>query len=60
MNTKEHRYVLRVDHDLFQKFRYVADFDGRSANRDIVQYIKSRVREFEKTNGEIDINTLGD
>lgn len=53
MEIKEHRYVLRVEHQLFRKYRYVADFDGRSANRDIVQYIKTRVREFEKEHGTI-------
>lgn len=55
MEMKEHRYVLRVDHLLFQKFRYVADFDGRSANRDMVQYIKTRVREFEQEHGPISL-----
>ena len=47
------RYTLRVDRELFRKFRYVADFDGRSANRDIEQYMKQRVKEFEIENGTI-------
>jgi len=47
------RYTLRVDRELFRKFRYVADYDGRSANRDIEQYMKQRVREFEEKHGEI-------
>ncbi len=48
------RYTLRMDRELFQKFRYVADYDGRSANRDIEMYIKRRVRDFEQKNGPID------
>ena len=30
------RYTLRVNRTLFQKFRYVADYEGRSANRDLM------------------------
>lgn len=29
------RYTLRVNRTLFQKFRYVADYEGRSANREL-------------------------
>lgn len=47
------RYTLRINRNLFQKFRYVADADGRSANRDIEQYIKQRVKEFEDQYGPI-------
>ena len=47
------RYTLRVNRVLFQKFRYVADYEGRSANREIEQYMKQRVHEFEETHGEI-------
>ena len=36
------RYTLRVNRTLFQKFRYVADYEGRSANREIEQYINFR------------------
>lgn len=37
------RYTLRVDRELFRKFRYIADSEGRSANREIEQFIKKRV-----------------
>jgi predicted HicB family RNase H-like nuclease len=47
------RYTLRVDRELFKKYRYVADYDGRSANRDIIQFIKQRVSKFEEKHGEI-------
>ncbi|NLZ45750.1 MAG: TraY domain-containing protein [Clostridiales bacterium] len=50
------RYTLRVNRKLFQKFRYVADYEGRSANREIEQFIKHRVKEFEKEHGEIEID----
>lgn len=47
------RYTLRVNRTLFQKFRYVADYEGRSANREIEQ--KQRVKSFEEEYGEIEI-----
>lgn len=54
MEDKLLRYTLRVDRKLFQKFRYVAEFEGRSANKEIEQFIKRHVAEFEKNHGEID------
>lgn len=49
------RYTLRVDRLLFQKFRYIAESEGRSANKEIEQYLKKRVAEYEKENGKIEI-----
>lgn len=47
------RYTLRVDRLLFKKFRYIVAYEGRSANKDIEQYMKRRVMEFEKQYEEI-------
>ncbi len=47
------RYTLRVDKELFKKFRYVAEYEGRSANKEIIQFLKHHVAEFEKKHGEI-------
>ena len=52
-NADMQQFGLRVERELFQKFRYVADYEGRSANRDLVQYIKRKVRKFEQENGPI-------
>ena len=35
MDDKLLRYTLRVDRLLFQKFRYIAESEGRSANKDV-------------------------
>jgi len=48
------RYTLRVDRLLFKKFRYIAESEGRSANKEIEQYLKKRVAEYEKENGKIE------
>ena len=50
------RYTLRTERELFRKFRYVADYEGRSANKEIEQFMKKRVREFEKLHGKIENN----
>lgn len=50
------RYTLRVDRVLFDKYRFVADYDGRSANRDIEQFIKQRVKKFEEKHGKIEVS----
>lgn len=54
MDEKLVRYTLRVDRLLFKNFRYIAESEGRSANKEIEQYLKKRVAEFEKENGKIE------
>jgi len=48
------RYTLRIDRELFQKFKYVSEYMGRSANKELEQLIKRRVREFETKYGPIE------
>ncbi len=55
MDDKLLRYTLRVDRALFAKFRYIAESEGRSANKEIEQYLKKRVAEFEAANGRIEV-----
>ena len=56
METKLLRQTLRVDRLLFQKFRYIAESEGGSANKEIEQYLKKRVAEYEKEFGPIETN----
>lgn len=49
------RYTLRVDRLLFAKSRYTAEAEGRSANKEIEQYIKKHVSEYEKEHGVIPV-----
>jgi hypothetical protein len=57
MEDKLLRYTLRVDRRLFQKFRYVAESEGRSANKEIEQFIKRHVARYEEKHGEIIIES---
>lgn len=54
MEDKLLRYTLRVDRLLFKKFRYIAESEGRSANKEIEQHLKKRVAEYEKEFGIIE------
>lgn len=54
MEDKLLRYTLRVDRLLFKKFHYTAESEGRSANKEIEQYLKKRVAEYEKEFGIIE------
>lgn len=57
MNDELLRYTLRANRLLFQKFRYIAEYEGRSANKEIEQYLKRRVAKFEEEHGEIPIKS---
>ena len=47
------RYTLRVSPLLLAKLGYIAEFEGRTKNKEIEQLIKKRIDEFEKYHGEI-------
>ncbi|MDR0914160.1 MAG: TraY domain-containing protein [Oscillospiraceae bacterium] len=56
MADEQLRYTLRTNRELFQKFRYVAEYEGRSANKKIEQYLKRTVQQFEEKHGKINTN----
>ncbi len=60
MDDKLLRYTLRVDRLLFKKFRYVAESEGRSANKEIEQFLKRHVAEYESKHGKIEISSKED
>lgn len=55
------RYTLRIDRSLFNKFRFVSSYYGRSANKELEQIMKKRVKNFEEEKGIItpeDLETI--
>lgn len=48
------RYTLRIPQEYLDKIRYIADENGRSANREIELMIKQRINSYEKENGVIE------
>lgn len=53
MQSDLSKFTLRTDKELFKKFRFVADYNARSANREIEVLMKKHVNEFEKKHGKI-------
>ena len=47
------RYTLRVPQILLDKLGYIAEYEGRTKNKEIEQLIKKRITEFEAVHGEI-------
>ena len=45
---------IRIDDTLLDKLHVVADYEGRSANSQVLILIRNCVREYEKENGEIE------
>jgi hypothetical protein len=53
MTDNKSRFTLRIDPELLEKLGYVAEYEGRTKNRELEQLIKKRIREFEAEHGEI-------
>ena len=49
------RYTLRISKILLDKLAYVAEYEGRTKNKEIEQLIKHRIAEFENEPGKIDL-----
>ena len=44
---------IRIDEEVLHKLHIVADYEGRSANSQILILIRDCIKEYEKENGEI-------
>ena len=44
---------LRTDAEILKKFRYVEDYNARSANKELKALIKKHIADFEKEHGKI-------
>lgn len=47
------QFTVRISPDLLKKFRIIADYNGRSANRELEMLVREHVSKFEKEHGEI-------
>lgn len=50
------QFTVRIDSELLKKFRYVAEYNARSANREAEVLIKRHVEQFEKEHGKINFD----
>ncbi|VFC53299.1 Arc-like DNA binding domain [Clostridioides difficile] len=56
MSTSLPKYTLRINRVLLEKIKYIAESEGRSANKEIEQLIKKHIEDYEQIKGEIKIN----
>ncbi len=47
---------IRINEELLNKLHVVADYEGRSANSQILILIRNCIEEYEKTHGKIGLN----
>ena len=54
MRNKQNKHLgIEVDPELHYKLRYIAKYEGRSANGQILYLIRQCIREFERQEGPI-------
>lgn len=49
------RYTLRVSRKLMNKVGYIAEYNGRTKNKELEHMMKARIKSFEQKFGEIEI-----
>ena len=54
------RFTLRISQVLLDKIGYIAEYEGRTKNKEMEQLIKKRIAEFEESHGEIDLTKAVD
>ncbi len=58
MRNKNNKHIgMEIDPDLHYKLRYIAEYEGRSGNGQILYWIRKGIREFEEANGAIPKDT---
>ncbi len=56
---KHPHYALRIPTETMDKLKYIAEYNGRSANKEIEQLILKHIKAWETENGIIDISADG-
>ena len=50
------RYTVRIPRELLDKVGYIAEYNGRTKNKELEQMIKARINAFEQKVGKINLN----
>lgn len=45
---------IRIEEDMLNKISYIADYEGRSVNSQVLVLIRQNIKSFEEANGPID------
>ncbi len=54
MKVKTSKFTLRINDELLKKFRYISEYNARSANNELIILIRKYIAEFEKQHGKIE------
>lgn len=57
--AKNKHLGIRVEDELHYKLSYIAEYEGRSINSQVIYLINQCIRNFEKENGKIEIDDKG-
>jgi len=57
MNNIKH-LCLRIDGTALKKLHYIAKYNARSANKQILHLINKNIREFEEEHGKINLSGI--
>ena len=58
MRNKNNKHLgIEIDPELHYKLHYIARYEGRSANGQILYLIRRCIREFEQEEGPIEVKT---
>ena len=49
------KFTVRIDSGLLKKFRFIAEYNARSANHEIEILVRKHIVEFENKHGKITI-----
>ena len=55
MDIDKARFTLRIPKEMLEKFSYIAEYNGRTKNKELERMIISRIKGFENKHGEITI-----
>lgn len=50
---------IRIDEEMLNKLHVVADYEGRSANSEILILIRDAIEQYEEKHGKIDLKQTG-
>lgn len=47
---------IRIEEEMLNKIAYIADYEGRSVNSQVLVLIREHIKKFEESNGSIEGN----
>lgn len=53
LSAPSHVFTVRIEDEILKKFHYVAEYNARSANKEVAFLIRKRIADFEKAHGKI-------